>query len=43
MQTVLLDNSSALNIFPLATIIALSFSPSDFGPFTQTIKAYEGT
>ena len=43
VPTVLLDNSSALNVCPLATAIALGFSPSDFGPFTQTVRAYDGT
>ena len=40
---VLLDNGSALNIYPLVTAIALGFSPSDFRPSTQTVKAYDGT
>ena len=40
---VLLDNGSALNVCPLVTAIALGFSPSDFGPSTQTVKAYDGT
>ena len=40
---VLLDNGSALNVCPLVTAIALGFSPSDFGPFTQTNRAYDGT
>ena len=43
MPTVLLDNDSALNVYPLATAIALGFSPSNFRPSTQTIKAYDGT
>ena len=38
---VLLD--PALNVCPLVTAIALGFSPSDFGPSIQTIKAYDGT
>ena len=42
-SSVLLDNSSALNVYPLVTAIALGFSPSDFGPSTQTVRAYEGT
>ena len=41
--SVLLDNSSALNVCPLVTAIALGFSPSDFGPSTQTVRAYNGT
>ena len=41
--TVLLDNGSALNVCPLATTIALGFSPSNFGPSTQTFRDYDGT
>ena len=41
--SVLLDNGSALNVCPLVTAIALGFSPSDFGPSIQTVRAYEGT
>ena len=41
--SVLLDNGSALNVCPLATAIALGFAPSDFGPSTQTIRAYDST
>ena len=41
--SVLLDNGSALNVCLLVTTIALGFSPSDFGPSTQTVKAYDGT
>ena len=40
---VLLDNGSALNVCPLVTAIALVFSPSDFGPSIQTVRAYDGT
>ena len=43
MPSVLLDNGSALNVCPLVTTIALGFSPSDFGPSTQIVKAYDGT
>ena len=43
VSSVLLDNSSALNVCPLVTAIALGFSPSDFGPSTETIRAYDGT
>ena len=43
MPTVLLDNGSALHVCHLATTIALGFSPSDFGPSTQTVRAYDGT
>ena len=41
--SVLLDNGSALNVCPLVTAIALGFSPFDFGPSIQTIRAYDGT
>ena len=34
MSSVLLDKDSALNVCLLATTIALSFSPFDFGPST---------
>ena len=34
VSTVLLNNDSALNVCPLATTIALGFSPSDFKPST---------
>ena len=43
MPTILLDNGSALNVYPLATAIALGFSPSNFKPSTQTVRAYDGT
>ena len=43
VPTVLLDNGSTLNVCPLATVVALGFSPSDFGPSTQTIRAYDST
>ena len=43
MPFVLLDNGSALNICTLVTAIALEVSPADFGPSTQTFKAYDGT
>ena len=43
VPTVLLDNGSALNVCPLATTVALGFGPSDFGPSTQTIRAYDST
>ena len=43
VPSVLLDNGSALNVCPLITAIALGFSPSDFGPSIQTIRAYDGT
>ena len=43
MSFVLLDNDSSLNVFPLVTAIALGFSPTDFRPSSQTIRAYDGT
>ena len=43
VPSVLLDNNSALNICPLATSIALGFSPSDFRPSTQIVRACDGT
>ena len=39
----LLDNGSALNVCPLATDITFGYAPSDFGPSTQTIRAYDST
>ena len=38
-----MDNGSALNVYPLATVIALGYAPSDFGSSTQTVKAYDST
>ena len=38
-----MDNGSILKVYPLATAIALGFSPFDFGPSTQTDKAYDST
>ena len=43
VPSVLLDNGSALNVCPLVTTIALGFSPNNFGPSSQIIKAYDGT
>ena len=43
VPSILLDNGSALNVCPLATIVALVFTPSDFGPSTQTMRAYDNT
>ena len=43
VPSVLLDNGSSLNVCPLVTAIALRFSPSDFGPSTQTVRAYDMT
>ena len=41
--SILLDNGFALNVCPLVTAIALGFSPFDFGPSTQNVRAYNGT
>ena len=41
--SVLLDTGSGLSICPLATAIALGYAPSDFGPSTQTVRAYDST
>ena len=43
VPSILLDNGSAMNVCPLVTAIALGFSPSDFGPSTQTVRAYDET
>ena len=43
VSSILLDNGSALNVCPIVTAISLGFSPTDFGPFSQTVKAYDGT
>ncbi|RVW18920.1 hypothetical protein CK203_102504 [Vitis vinifera] len=43
VPSVLLDNGSALNVCPLDTAIALGYAPSDFGPSTQTVRAYDNT
>ena len=43
VPSVLLDNGSALNVCPLATAIALGYAPSNFGPSTQTVRAYDST
>ena len=43
MPSVLLDNGSALNVCPLVTAIALGFSPTNFGPSSQTVRAHDGT
>ena len=34
VSSILLDNSIALNVCPLATVVALGFAPSVFGPST---------
>ncbi|WJZ81167.1 hypothetical protein VitviT2T_001021 [Vitis vinifera] len=43
VPSVLLDNGSALNVCPLATAIAIGYALSDFGPSTQTVRAYDST
>ena len=43
VSSVLLDNGSALNVYPLVIAFVLGFSPTDFEPSTQTVRAYDGT
>ena len=43
VSSLLLDNGSTLNVCPLVNAIALGFSPSDFRPSTQTVRAYDET
>ena len=43
VPSILLDNGSALNVCPLATIIALGYGPTNFEPFTQIVRAYDST
>ncbi|RVW95318.1 hypothetical protein CK203_034202 [Vitis vinifera] len=43
VPSVLLDNGSALNVCPLATAIALGYALFNFGPSTQTVRAYDST
>ena len=43
VPSVLLENGSALNVYPLVTAIALGFSPSNFRPSTQTVRTYDRT
>ena len=43
VPSVLLDNGLALNVCPLATVVAHGFASSDFGPSTQTVRAYDNT
>ena len=43
VPSILLDNGSALNVCPLATTITLGYAPSDFGPSTQIVRAYDST
>ena len=43
VPSVLLDNDSALNVCPLVTAIALGFLSTNFGPSSQTVRAYDGT
>ena len=43
VPSVLLDNEFALNVCPLATVIALRYGPTDFEPPTQTVRAYDST
>ena len=43
MSSVVLDNDSSLNVYPLVAAIALGFLPTNFGPSSQTVRAYDGT
>ena len=43
VSSVLLDNGSTFNICPLVTAITLGFSPSNFRPSIQIVRAYDGT
>ena len=43
MPSVILNNGSTLNVCPLVTAISLRFSSTDFGPSSQTIRAYDRT
>ena len=43
VPSVLLDNGSTLNVCPLVNVIALGYAPSDFGPSTQMVRAYDST
>ena len=43
VPSVLLDNGFTLNVYPLVTTIVLGFSPIDFRPYSQTVRAYDGT
>nr|CAN64571.1 hypothetical protein VITISV_006052 [Vitis vinifera] len=40
---VLLDNGSTLNVYPLATAIAIGYVPSDFSPSIHIVRAYDNT
>ena len=43
VSSVLLDDGSVVNVCPLAITIALGYAPSNFGPSTQTVRAYDST
>ena len=43
VPSVLLDNGSSLNVYPLATAIALGYGLIDFETFTQTVRTYDST
>ena len=43
VSSVILDNGSALNVCPLATVVTLRYEPTDFEPSTQTVRAYDST
>ena len=43
VSSIMLDNGSTLNGYPLVIAITLGFSPSNLGLSTQTVRAYDGT
>ncbi|KAL6337991.1 hypothetical protein AAG906_007791 [Vitis piasezkii] len=43
VPSILLDNGATLNGCSLGTAIAISCAPSNFGPSTQTVRAYDNT
>ena len=43
VPSVLLDNGSALDVYPLAAAIALGYGPTYFEPSTHTVRAYDST
>ena len=43
VPSVLLDNESTLNVYPLATTIALGYGPTYFEPSTKTVRGYDNT
>ena len=43
VPSILLDNGSALNVCPFATVITLGYGLTDYDPSTQTVRAYDST